>query len=109
MAVACCLLLVRVFRQLLKFVARDRLPGVLLRHRPQGLEKGVVADHPAEHVKDHGALVEHDGLVLGRELVQVARLADRRGVLVGEGADDDVVHGVFEGVGSRRLLDVESG
>ena len=65
-------------------------------HALKGFQEGVVADHPAQHVEHHSAFVEHDGVVLGRELVQVRRLGDGRHVFVGEGADLDIVHGVFK-------------
>src|SRR5439155_18622430 len=78
------LLVARAFGELLELVRSNTLPRVLLPERLEGFEEGVITDNPAEHVEDHGAFVEYDGLVLGRKFVQLARLADRRDFFVGE-------------------------
>ena len=76
----------------------DALVGVLAQRALERGQKGLVADLPAQHVEDHGALFEGHGLELGREGAEPAGAGERNGV-VGQGSGGHVlqagVHGAL--------------
>ena len=66
------LLLALRFGHFFEIAGADGLVGVLAERAFEGGEEGLVADFPAQHVEDHGALFEGHGLELGREGAQAA-------------------------------------
>ena len=55
--------------------------------------EGYVAHHGAQHVKEHGAFVHHDGTIVGRVGRKAARLRHGRGVFVHQRADGELIDG----------------
>ena len=76
----------------LDVVGADALVGVLGEQAAQEVLEDGISHLPAEHMEDHGALLEGHGLELGREWVEAAQRVERLGV-IGQRAGGDVVDG----------------
>ena len=83
----------------------DALVGVLAEGAFEGGEEGFVADLPAQHVEDHGALFEGHGLELGREGREAAGAGERDGV-VGQSAGGNVLHRGVQGAAAVLVFEV---
>ena len=68
-------------------------------------EESLVADLPAQHVEDHGALFEGHGLELGREGIEAADAGEGNGV-IGERAGGDVLEGGLQGALAVLVFDI---
>ncbi len=99
------LLLALRLGHLLKIGGAHALVGVLAQRAFQRGQERLVADLPAQHVEDHGALFERHGLELRRKRTQPAGARKRNGV-VGQRARGHVLQSGAHGVLAVLLFHV---